>query len=45
MNLLRFLFQNSRGVTVLTGLAALASGACNAGLIVVVNAVLNHPEM
>lgn len=45
MNLLRFLFRNARGLTLLTGLAALASGACNAGLIALVNAVLNHPEI
>lgn len=45
MNLLRFLFRNARGLSVLTGLAALASGACNAGLIALVNAVLNRPEM
>lgn len=45
MNLLRFLFRNARGLTVLTGLAALASGACNAGLIALVNAVLNRPKI
>src|SRR6267154_2038650 len=45
MNLLRFLFRSARGLTLLTGLAALLSGACNAGLIALVNAVLNHPEI
>ena len=45
MNLLRFLLRNARKLTLLTGLAALASGACNAGLIALVNAVLNHPEV
>ena len=44
MNLLRFLFRHARGLTVLTGLAALASGACNAGLIALVNVVLNRPK-
>ena len=45
MNLLRFLFRNARGLTLLAGLAALLSGACNAGLIALVNAVLNRPEV
>ena len=45
MNLLRFLFRNERGLALLTGLAALASGACNAGLIALVNAVLTRPEI
>lgn len=44
MNLIRFLFRHARGLTIFTGLAALASGACNAGLIALVNAVLNRPE-
>src|SRR5882757_3579628 len=45
MNLLRFLFRSARGLTLLTGLAALLSGACNAGLIALVNAILNRPEI
>ncbi|HEV2437633.1 MAG TPA: cyclic peptide export ABC transporter [Verrucomicrobiae bacterium] len=45
MNLLRFLFRSARGLALLTGLAALASGACNAGLIALVNAVLNRPQI
>jgi putative pyoverdin transport system ATP-binding/permease protein len=45
MNLLRFLLRNARGMTVFTVLAALLSGACNAGLIALVNAVLNRPKI
>ena len=45
MNLLRFLFRNARSLTLFTGLAALASGACNAGLIALVNVVLHRPEV
>jgi len=45
MNLLRFLFRNARGLTLLAVLAALLSGACNAGLIALVNIILNRPEM
>ncbi|HSY18361.1 MAG TPA: cyclic peptide export ABC transporter [Candidatus Acidoferrales bacterium] len=45
MNLLRFLFRNARGLTLFAGLAALLSGMCNAGLIALVNAILNRPEM
>src|SRR6267142_3211503 len=45
MNLLRFLFRNARGLTLFAGLAALLSGACNAGLIALVNIILSHPEM
>lgn len=45
MNLLRFLFRRAQALTILTGLTALASGVCNAGLIALVNAVLSHPEM
>ena len=42
MKLARFLFRNSRRLTLLTGLAALLSGACNAGLIALVNLALNR---
>jgi len=45
MNLLRFLFRNARGLTLLAGLTAILSGLCNAGLIALVNVVLNRPEM
>lgn len=45
MNLLEFLFRRARGMTLLTGLAALASGACNAGLIALVSAVLDRPKL
>jgi putative ATP-binding cassette transporter len=41
MNLIRFLFRYSRQMMIWTLLAALLSGACNAGLIAMVNAVLN----
>jgi putative pyoverdin transport system ATP-binding/permease protein len=40
MNLIRFLFRSARGLALLSGLAALLSGACNAGLLALVNAVL-----
>src|SRR6266404_1488517 len=43
MTLLRFLLRASRGLILLTALTALLSGACNAGLIALVNAVLNRP--
>src|ERR1700722_12174387 len=41
MNLIRFLFRNARGMTVITGLAAFLSGVCNAGLLALVNRVLD----
>lgn len=44
MNLLRFLLNHSRRLMIWTSLAALLSGACNAGLIAMVNAVLNETE-
>ena len=43
MSFLRSLFRQARGMALLTGLAALLSGACNAGLIALVNTVLNSP--
>ena len=42
MKLARFLFRNSRRLTVITGGAALLSGALNVGLIAIVNLVLNR---
>jgi putative ATP-binding cassette transporter len=42
MKLLSFFFRTCRGMVVFTALTALLSGACNAGLIAVVNTVLNH---
>jgi putative ATP-binding cassette transporter len=45
MNLLRFLFRNARGLALLTGLAALLSGACNAGLMALVKAVLTRADL
>lgn len=43
MKLLQFLFQRCRRMLVITVIAALASGACNAGLIALINHVLNDP--
>src|ERR1700723_2883414 len=40
MNLVRFLFRYSRKTMIWTALAALLSGACNAGLIALVNTLL-----
>src|SRR3954468_5110246 len=40
--LLKFVFRTCRGMLLLTGVAALASGACNAGLIALVNKLLNQ---
>lgn len=42
MKLLKFLFQNCKKMLYLTTLAALLSGACNAGLIAMVNRAVNH---
>jgi putative ATP-binding cassette transporter len=44
MKLLQFLFQRCRRMLVITVIAALASGACNAGLIALINHVLNDPN-
>jgi len=41
MKLLSFLFQRCRRMLVITVIAALLSGACNAGLIALINQVLN----
>ncbi|MHB8519304.1 MAG: cyclic peptide export ABC transporter [Limisphaerales bacterium] len=43
MNLMRFLLRSARGIVVLTALVAALSGACNAGLIALVNTALSHP--
>lgn len=42
IQLLRFLFSSSRRLLVLTLTAAVLSGVCNAGVIAMVNAVLNN---
>jgi putative ATP-binding cassette transporter len=42
MNLLRFLVRYSPRMVVWTSVAALLSGACNAGLIALINSALNH---
>jgi hypothetical protein len=44
MNLLKFLFKKCRGMVVVTGCSALLGGACNAGLIALVNVVVNDPD-
>jgi ABC-type multidrug transport system fused ATPase/permease subunit len=43
MMLLKFVLRNCTGMMVFTAIASLASGACNAGLIGMVNHILNHP--
>ncbi|HYG24752.1 MAG TPA: cyclic peptide export ABC transporter [Verrucomicrobiae bacterium] len=43
MKLLRFIWVNCRGMMVLTTIAAAVSGACNAGLIALVNIALTGP--
>ncbi len=42
MTLLRFLVRYSPAMVVWTSIAALLSGACNAGLIAMINSALNH---
>lgn len=42
MNLLRFFFRGSRAMMICTFVAALLSGACNAGLIAMVNTALQQ---
>ncbi|SDS42329.1 cyclic peptide export ABC transporter [Opitutus sp. GAS368] len=44
MNLLRFLFQKCRGMVLVTALTALFSGVCNAGLIALINGIVNDPD-
>src|SRR5688572_33064915 len=43
MILLKFVFRTFRGMMLLVSGAALLSGACNAGLIAMVNSALNSP--
>ncbi|HKB56963.1 MAG TPA: cyclic peptide export ABC transporter [Lacunisphaera sp.] len=43
MNLIRFLFQKCRGMVAVTALTALFSGVCNAGLIALINGIVNDP--
>ena len=42
MKLLKFMLRSCRGMSVLIVVAAILSGACNAGLLAVVNAALNR---
>ncbi len=44
MTLLRFILRTCRGMMVFTILTALLSGACNAGLVAMVNTALNRPD-
>jgi putative pyoverdin transport system ATP-binding/permease protein len=44
MNLIRFLLQKCRGMVIVTGFTALFSGVCNAGLIALINGVVNDPD-
>ena len=44
MTLVRFVLRTCRWMMLLTVLAALASGACNAGLIAIVNSALTNPN-
>jgi putative pyoverdin transport system ATP-binding/permease protein len=44
MKLIKFIWQTCRGMMVLTTIMALLSGACNAGLIALVNTALTHSE-
>ncbi|MBC8096413.1 MAG: ABC transporter ATP-binding protein, partial [Akkermansiaceae bacterium] len=43
MNLLKFIWRTCRGMMVITTIAAVLSGACNAGLIALVNTALTKP--
>ena len=43
MKLLKFVFRTCRGMLALTAFAALLSGACNGGLLGLVNNLLNNP--
>ena len=42
MTLFKFVLRTCKGMMIVTAIASLASGACNAGLIAMVNHVLNH---
>jgi len=43
MNLLKFLLKECRAMVLVTGITALLSGACNAGLIALINEAVNNP--
>ncbi|MBI3885786.1 MAG: cyclic peptide export ABC transporter [Opitutae bacterium] len=43
MNLIRFLLLKCRGMVAVTALTALFSGVCNAGLIALINTIVNEP--
>ena len=45
MTLLKFIFRNCRGMMFVTTSTALLSGACNAGLVALVNIALNRSQM
>src|SRR5439155_3321558 len=45
MKLLKFVFRTCRGMLALTAFAALLSGACNGGLLGLVNNLLNNPGL
>ncbi|HYG35471.1 MAG TPA: ABC transporter transmembrane domain-containing protein, partial [Clostridia bacterium] len=44
MSLLRFIFRTCRGMMLFTTITALLSGACNAGLVALVNTALTHSQ-
>ena len=44
MTLLKFIWRTCRGMTVISTVTALLSGACNAGLIALVNVALTSPD-
>jgi putative ATP-binding cassette transporter len=44
MNLIRYLLRSARGIVLYTSVTALLSGACNAGLIALVNVALTNPK-
>src|SRR5881394_1703954 len=44
MNLIKFILRSCRGMMVITTLTALLSGACNAGLIALVNMVITGTQ-
>lgn len=44
MNLLHFLLKKCRGMVLVTAITALVSGGCNAGLIALINHIVNAPD-
>ena len=44
MNLFRFLIRQCRGMVIVTAFTAVFSGVCNAGLIALINGIVNDPE-